>query len=289
MSNYILTATCFYHTEIIAVISGYLSEKRCEILEISQYYDLNNKKKFMRVNFILGENIALKNIIEDLKIIANQISLEFAINNPRELVKTIILVSRFDHCLRDLLYRWHNGALSVDIVGVISNHPQHQKLVMDYDLPFYYIPVNKNSKRESNDKLITIIEKNNVELLILARYMQILSNEICEKMSGRIINIHHSFLPSFKGANPYKQAHEAGVKMIGATAHYVTSILDEGPIIEQDTIRVTHAQNIADYVVMGRDLETKVLAYAVKAHIQYRVFINDKKTIVFPEGDNYYS
>lgn len=289
MSNYILTATCSSREGIIAIISGYLSEKGCDILDISQFDDLNNKKKFMRVNFRLEENTCLKNIIADFKIIANKISLEFSINNPREPVKTVILVSNFDHCLRDILYRWHNGTLSIDLVGVISNHPQHQKLVMDYDLPFYYIPVNKNNKTESDKKLVNIIEKNNVELLILARYMQILSDIICKKMSGRIINIHHSFLPSFKGANPYKQAYEAGVKIIGATAHYITPILDEGPIIEQDTMRITHAQNVADYVIMGRDLETKVLAYAVKAHIQHRVFINDEKTVVFPASSNDYA
>ncbi|MBY7649898.1 MAG: formyltetrahydrofolate deformylase [Candidatus Liberibacter europaeus] len=289
MFNYILSLTCPSNKEIISIVSGYLSEKECTILDLSQFDDLNTKKIFMRVNFTLGSNTCLKNVIADFKLISKTFSIEFSIRNTTESMNTIIMVSNLDHCLSDLLHRWHTGTLSINIVGVISNHPNHQKLVTDYDIPYYYIPITKNDKIDSEKKLIDIIETHNVKLIVLARYMQIISDKICQKMSGHIINIHHSFLPSFKGANPYKQAYDAGVKIIGATAHYVTRILDEGPIIEQGTARVTHVQNVADYIAIGRDVEKKVLADAIKAHTQHRVFINQGKTIVFPANSGEYS
>ena len=199
------------------------------------------------------------------------------------------MVSRFGHCLNDLLYRWRIGALPIDIVAVISNHTDYQELVVNHDIPFHHIKVTKENKPDAEARIMQVIEESDAELVVLARYMQILSDQMCQKMSGRIINIHHSFLPSFKGANPYKQAFERGVKLIGATAHYVTADLDEGPIIEQDTIRVTHAQSASDYVTLGRDVEAQVFARAIHAHIHHRVFQNGDKTVVFPASPGGYA
>jgi formyltetrahydrofolate deformylase len=204
-------------------------------------------------------------------------------------MKVLLMVSRFGHCLNDLLYRWKIGALPVEIVGVVSNHFDYQKVIVNNDIPFHHIKVTKENKSQAEARLMEVVEQSGAELIVLARYMQVLSDAVCKKMSGRIINIHHSFLPSFKGANPYKQAYERGVKLIGATAHYVTADLDEGPIIEQDTARVTHAQSSEDYVSIGRDVESQVLARAVHAHIHSRVFINGNKTIVFPASPGSYA
>jgi len=201
----------------------------------------------------------------------------------------ILMVSRFGHCLNDLLYRWRIGGLPIDIVAVISNHMDYQKLVVNHDIPFHCIKVTKQNKPQAEAQLMAVVEDSGAELVVLARYMQVLSDDLCRKMSGRIINIHHSFLPSFKGANPYKQAFERGVKLIGATSHYVTADLDEGPIIEQDTVRVTHAQSPEDYVSLGRDVEASVLARAVHAHVNGRVFLNGNKTVVFPASPGSYA
>jgi formyltetrahydrofolate deformylase len=199
------------------------------------------------------------------------------------------MVSRFGHCLNDLLYRWKIGALPIDIVGVVSNHFDYQKVVVNHDIPFHHVNVTKANKPQAEARLMDIVESSGADLIVLARYMQVLSDEVCKKMSGRIINIHHSFLPSFKGANPYKQAYERGVKLIGATAHYVTADLDEGPIIEQDTARITHAQSADDYVSIGRDVESQVLARAIHAHIHHRTFINGNRTVVFPASPGSYA
>jgi formyltetrahydrofolate deformylase len=203
--------------------------------------------------------------------------------------KVVVMVSRFGHCLNDLLYRSRIGALPVEIVGVISNHMDYQKVVVNQDIPYHCIKVTPQNKAEAEAQQMRIVEDCGAELIVLARYMQVLSDEMCQKFSGRIINIHHSFLPSFKGANPYKQAFEKGVKLIGATSHYVTADLDEGPIIEQDTIRVTHAQSNEDYVSLGRDVESQVLARAIHAHVNGRVFINGHKTVVFPASPGSYA
>lgn len=204
-------------------------------------------------------------------------------------MKVLLMVSRFGHCLNDLLYRWKIGALPIDIVGVVSNHFDYQKVVVNHDIPFHHIPVTKENKPQAEAKIMEIVESTSTELVVLARYMQVLSDKMCKHMSGRIINIHHSFLPSFKGANPYKQAYQRGVKLIGATAHYVTADLDEGPIIEQDTVRITHAQSTDDYVSLGRDVEAQVLARAIHAHIHHRVFLNGSRTVVFPPSPGSYA
>ncbi|MEG8099033.1 formyltetrahydrofolate deformylase [Candidatus Liberibacter brunswickensis] len=290
MSSYILKVTCPSNDIIISVILKYLSEKKCNLLDLSKFNDSDTKQIFMRVNFTFkNNNKCIENFISDFQPIIHKFSLQFSIRNAREKMKTIILLSRFDHCLNDLLYRWNLSTLALNIIGVVSNHLIHKEIVDNYNIPFYYIPVTKQNKIQSERELVEIIDKNSVELMVLARYMQIISDKLCHKMEGKIINVHHSLLPSFKGANPYKQAYESGVKIIGATAHYITSELDEGPIIDQDVIRITHSNSVEDYSRIGKNIEAKVLTNAVKAHIQQRVFINKRKTIVFPYSQNNYS
>ncbi|ECI7686004.1 formyltetrahydrofolate deformylase, partial [Salmonella enterica subsp. enterica] len=220
--------------------------------------------------------------------VAQRFDMDYEFHHSTDKTKVLLMVSRFGHCLNDLLYRWKIGALPIDIVGVVSNHFDYQKLVVNHDIPFHRIAVTKANKPKAEAQLMELVEESGTQLIVLARYMQVLSDELCARMSGRIINIHHSFLPSFKGANPYKQAYERGVKLIGATAHYVTADLDEGPIIEQDTARITHAQSADDYVSIGRDVESQVLARAIHAHIHHRSFINGNRTVVFPASPGSY-
>ncbi|SNT13036.1 formyltetrahydrofolate deformylase [Tropicimonas sediminicola] len=282
MSKYALTVMCKSSRGIVAAVASYLAEKGCNITDSAHFDDQETGRFFMRTSFAseLGESLeALRDGFEE---IAKPFDMEFAFHDEAEKMKVVIMVSRFGHCLNDLLYRWRIGALPIDIVAVISNHMDYQKLVVNHDIPFHCIRVTKANKPQAEAAIMSIVEETGAELIVLARYMQILSDEMCQKMSGRIINIHHSFLPSFKGANPYKQAYERGVKFIGATSHYVTADLDEGPIIEQDIVRITHAQSAADYVSLGRDVESLVLSRAIHAHIHHRAFINGNKTVVFP-------
>ncbi|RUW46872.1 formyltetrahydrofolate deformylase [Mesorhizobium sp. M1A.F.Ca.ET.072.01.1.1] len=282
MHKYCLTVTCKSRRGIVAAIAGYLAENGCNITDSSQFDDTQTGNFFMRVSFSSDEGVGFDALSSGFADTATAFGMEFAFHDESRKMKVIIMVSRFGHCLNDLLYRWRIGALPVDIVAVISNHLDYQKPVVNHDIPFRYIKVTKENKLEAEAQQMRIVEETGAELVVLARYMQVLSDEISEKMSGRIINIHHSFLPSFKGANPYKQAFERGVKLIGATSHYVTADLDEGPIIEQDIVRVTHAQSPSDYVSLGRDVESQVLARAIHAHIHRRVFLNGTKTVVFP-------
>ncbi len=282
MNRYILTVACPTARGIVAAVSGYLAAQGCNILDSSQFDDIENGRFFMRVSFLSEEGVTLEDLRLGLVPVAAAFAMEVAIHDAAERVKVLLMVSRFGHCLNDLLYRWRIGALPIDIVGVVSNHFDYQKLVVNHDIPFHLIKVTKANKPEAEARLRTLVEESGAELIVLARYMQVLSDALCREMSGRIINIHHSFLPSFKGANPYKQAYERGVKLIGATAHFVTADLDEGPIIEQDVVRVTHAQSAEDYVSLGRDVEAQVLARAVHAYIHRRTFLNGTRTIVFP-------
>ncbi len=282
MRNFVLTVTCKSTRGIVAAISGYLAGKGCNIVDSAQFDDLDTGRFFMRVSFISEEGTALDALREGFAAVAAPFEMNYEFHDSAQRMKTMLMVSRFGHCLNDLLYRWKIGALPIDIVGVVSNHFDYQKVVVNHDIPFHQISVTKANKAEAEHHLMEIVEGTGTQLVVLARYMQVLSDELCRKMSGRIINIHHSFLPSFKGANPYKQAYERGVKLIGATAHYVTADLDEGPIIEQDVARVTHAQSAADYVSIGRDVEAQVLARAVHAHIHHRSFLNGNRTVVFP-------
>ncbi|MDH7788048.1 formyltetrahydrofolate deformylase [Ochrobactrum sp. 19YEA23] len=282
MHNFVLTVTCKSTRGIVAAISGYLAAKGCNIIDSAQFDDLDTGRFFMRVSFISEEGVALETLSEGFQPIAAPFDMDFDFHDNAKRTKTLLMVSRFGHCLNDLLYRWKIGALPIDIVGVVSNHFDYQKVVVNHDIPFHHVAVTKANKPEAEQRLMDIVNDTGTELVVLARYMQVLSDQLCKQMSGKIINIHHSFLPSFKGANPYKQAYERGVKLIGATAHYVTADLDEGPIIEQDVARITHAQSAADYVSIGRDVEAQVLARAVHAHIHHRSFLNGNRTVVFP-------
>lgn len=289
MHNYVLTVSCRASRGIVAAISGYLTAKGCNIIDSAQFDDLKYGRFFMRISFISEEGAGLEELRNGFAEVGAPFDMHYEFHDTNARMKVLLMVSRFGHCLNDLLYRWKIGALPIDIVGVISNHFDYQKVVVNHDIPFHHIVVTKDNKAEAEARMMAIVEETGTELVVLARYMQILSDDLCQKMSGRIINIHHSFLPSFKGANPYKQAYERGVKLIGATAHYVTADLDEGPIIEQDVARVTHAQSAADYVSIGRDVEAQVLARAVHAHIHNRTFLNGDRTVVFPASPDSYA
>jgi formyltetrahydrofolate deformylase len=282
MKSYVLTVSCTSTRGIVAAIANYLADQGCNITDSSQFDDLGTGQFFMRISFISEQGVSQEQLIDGFGPLASRLGLEFALHDADKRMKVLLMVSRFGHCLNDLLYRWKIGALPIDLVGVVSNHFDYQKVVVNHDIPFHHIKVTKENKQQAETQLLDLIEQSGTELVVLARYMQVLSDAMCKKMSGRIINIHHSFLPSFKGANPYKQAYERGVKLIGATAHYVTADLDEGPIIEQDVARITHAQSAEDYVSIGRDVESQVLARAIHAHIHHRAFINGNRTIVFP-------
>ena len=289
MTNYVLTVTCKSTRGIVAAVANYLADQGCNIVDSSQFDDLDTGKFFTRVSFISEEGVALAALKEGFAPIAGKFGMDSEIHDGASRMKVLLMVSRFGHCLNDLLYRWKIGALPIDIVGVVSNHFEYQKVVVNHDIPFHHIKVTKENKPQAEAQILEVVEQTATELIVLARYMQVLSDAMCKKMSGRIINIHHSFLPSFKGANPYKQAYERGVKLIGATAHYVTADLDEGPIIEQDTARITHAQSGEDYVSIGRDVESQVLARAIHAHIHHRVFLNGNRTVVFPASPGSYA
>ena len=282
MKSYVLTVSCKSTRGIVAAIANYLADQGCNITDSSQFDDLGTGKFFMRISFISEQGVSQNTLIDDFQPVATKFGLQASLHDAEKRMKVLLMVSRFGHCLNDLLYRWKIGALPIDIVGVVSNHFDYQKVVVNHDIPFHHIKVTKENKPQAEAQLLDLIDQSETELVVLARYMQVLSDAMCKKMSGRIINIHHSFLPSFKGANPYKQAYERGVKLIGATAHYVTADLDEGPIIEQDVARITHAQSAEDYVSIGRDVESQVLARAIHAHIHHRAFINGNRTIVFP-------
>src|SRR6218665_2191618 len=288
MKSYVLTVSCKSTRGIVAAITGYLADEGCYITDSSQFDDMETGLFFMRLTFISQEGASLEKLRAGFEAVKTRFGMDAEIRNSEHRMKVLLMVSRFGHCLNDLLYRWKIGALPIDIVGVVSNHFDYQKVIVNHDIPFHKIKVRKENKPQAEARLMEVVEQSGAELIVLARYMQVLSDAVCKKMSGRIINIHHSFLPSFKGANPYKQAFERGVKLIGATAHYVTEDLDEGPIIEQDVARITHAQSAEDYVSIGRDVESQVLARAVHAHIHHRVFMNGNRTIVFPPSPGSY-
>ena len=283
-SEFILTLSCPDTSGIVAEVASFMSEQGLTIKESNQFGDAETNTFFMRVKAL---TINSKNKIDINKIrnlfnaIAIKRNMRFNIYSTEETPKIIIMVSKIDHCLMDLLYRVKTKELKVQIVAIISNHRDVKALAKNYNVPFHCIEVNKDNKASAEQSLEGLINKYDAEAIILARYMQILSKEISEKYSGKIINIHHSFLPSFKGASPYKQAYKRGVKLIGATAHFVTSNLDEGPIIEQDVARVTHVTSSSDMVAAGRDVERIVLFRAVKFYLERRVFLNKNKTVVF--------
>ncbi|NIY70984.1 formyltetrahydrofolate deformylase [Marivivens donghaensis] len=289
MSKYVLTVTCKSTRGIVAAVANYMADNGCNITDTAQFDDQKTGKFFLRASFTAETGMTLEELTKGFEATGAEFDMDYDFFVDGAKTKVVIMVSRFGHCLNDLLYRWKIGGLPIDIVAVISNHMDYQKVVVNNDIPFHCIKVTKENKPQAEAQIMQVVEDSGAELIVLARYMQILSDAMCQKMSGRIINIHHSFLPSFKGANPYKQAFEKGVKLIGATSHYVTADLDEGPIIEQDVVRVTHAQSPEDYVSLGRDVEAQVLSRAIQAHVQRRVFLNGDKTVVFPASPGGYA
>ena len=280
--TYILTASCRAATGVVAAVASYLADRGCYICSLEQFDDETTAKFFMRAVFRPEAGSPTIDIIrEGFTPVAQRLSMEWAMRPAGQPTKALIMVSKFDHCLADLLYRHGKGDLNMEIVAVVSNHLELRPMAEREGIRFVYLPVTADNKPEQEARLYEIVEESGIELVILARYMQILSDELSRKLVGRCINIHHSFLPGFKGAKPYHQAFDRGVKLIGATAHYVTSDLDEGPIIEQVVTRVDHNYKPEDLVKVGRDNECMALAKAVKYHTEHRVFLDGNKTVVF--------
>jgi len=278
---YILTLSCPDRPGIVHAVSGFLLERGGNIEEAAQYNDHDTGLFFMRVQFACDQ-LTFDDLKAQLKFFAEPFGMAWKLHATNQPMPTVIFVSREGHCLNDLLFRWKSGSLPlVDVRAVISNHRDFYQLAASYNVPFHHVPVTAATKAQAEARQLEIIESERAELVVLARYMQILSNGMCEQLAGRAINIHHSFLPSFKGAKPYYQAHDRGVKLIGATAHYVTADLDEGPIIEQDVARVDHGKTVDDLTAIGRDTEGLVLARAVKWHSEHRVLVNGHRTVVF--------
>ncbi|MEZ3177260.1 formyltetrahydrofolate deformylase [Streptomyces pimonensis] len=279
--QYVLTLSCPDKQGIVHAVSSYLFMTGCNIEDSQQFGDHDTGLFFMRVHFSADAPVTVEKLRASFAAIGDSFHMDWRISRADEKMRVLLMVSRFGHCLNDLLFRARTGALPVEIVGVVSNHTDFAELVASYDIPFHHIPVPKDGKPEAEARLLEIVRENDVELVVLARYMQVLSDDLCKQLSGRIINIHHSFLPSFKGAKPYHQAHARGVKLIGATAHYVTADLDEGPIIEQEVERVGHDVTPEGLVAIGRDVECQALARAVKWHAERRILLNGRRTVVF--------
>ena len=281
--SFILTVSCPGRSGIVAAIGNFLADRDCFIKELHQYDDLDFGRFFCTIEFFFeGDQ---KPRVEQLRAAFEKTALGFdmkwAIHDAAQPTKVLIMVSKYDHCLRDLLYRRSTGELNIDITAVVSNHQALRTMVEQEKIPFIHLPVSKDTKSEQESRLMEIVDESGAELVVLARYMQILSDTLCSQLAGRCINIHHSFLPGFKGARPYHQAFERGVKLIGATAHYVTADLDEGPIIEQMVERVKHSHDAQHLTLVGRDIEAQTLARAVKNHVRHRVFLNGLRTVVF--------
>ncbi len=278
--TYILTLSCPDRLGLVHAVSGFLLERGCNIEEAAQYNDPDTGLFFMRLQFTCVR-LTGHDLRSQLAFFAKPYNMQWSLHATSQAMRTVLLVSKEGHCLNDLLFRWKSGLLPLDIRAIISNHKEFYQLAASYNVPFHYIPVTPETKAKVEERQFEIIEAEGAELVVLARYMQILSDDFCKKLAGRAINIHHSFLPSFKGAKPYYQAHDRGVKLIGATAHYVTADLDEGPIIEQDVARVDHSKTVEDLTTQGRDTESQVLARAVKWHSEHRVLLNGHKTVIF--------
>jgi formyltetrahydrofolate deformylase len=280
MTAYILNLSCPDRQGIVHAVSGFLLERKGNIEEAAQYNDHDTGLFFMRVQFAC-DAVGQDDLRTQLATFADTFGMKWTLHDTTQPMRTVLMVSKEGHCLNDLLFRVKSGLLPLDIRAIISNHREFYQLAASYNVPFHHIPVTAATKAQAEAKAYEVIEAEGAELVVLARYMQILSDDLCKKLSGRAINIHHSFLPSFKGAKPYYQAHDRGVKLIGATAHYVTADLDEGPIIEQDVARVDHSKTVEDFTAQGRDTESQVLARAVKWHSEHRVLLNGHKTVIF--------
>ncbi|RZI83697.1 MAG: formyltetrahydrofolate deformylase [Rubrivivax sp.] len=288
--EFVLTLSCRDTKGIVHAVSGLLYQAGCNILDSQQFGDVQDEDStglfFMRVHFEAPEQLADEVTLGKLFAhVREQFAMTATIRAQSRKPRVLIMVSKHGHCLNDLLFRWQSGQLPVEIPAIVSNHPDYAELAASYGIAFHHLPLPTGAgadvKRAQEQQVEALVEREGVDLVVLARYMQILSPEFCAFLKGRAINIHHSFLPSFKGAKPYYQAHDRGVKLIGATAHYVTADLDEGPIIEQDVERVDHTLSPEDFTAVGRDVECVVLARAVKWHAEHRVLMNGHKTVVF--------
>jgi len=280
---YVLKVACPGTRGIVAAIGNFLADRGCNITEMAQYDDEDHMRYFSRVVFRTDTTPAptLDELRDAFRATAKRFGMEWEMRAMAEKARVLVMVSRFDHCIEDLLYRQRTGEMPMTITAVVSNHEALRPMVERHDIPYHVLPVTPDAKAEQEGKLLQLVASTNSELVVLARYMQVLSDDLCRKLSGKAINIHHSFLPGFKGAKPYHQAFERGVKLIGATAHYVTGDLDEGPIIEQVVQSVDHTFGPERLVAAGRDSEKMALANAVRFHIERRVFLNGNKTIVF--------
>lgn len=279
--DHILALACPDRTGIVYRVSGLLFEQGCNILDAQQFGDPESGRFFLRVHFDVPAPEALGQVRARFAELAADFGMDWQIHDARRRARLLVLVSRQGHCLNDLLFRTHSGQLRADIAAVVSNHPDFAALAASYGVPFHHLPVDAGNRPQQEQAILDLVEREQVDLVVLARYMQVLSPRMCQALAGRAINIHHSFLPSFKGARPYHQAHARGVKIIGATAHYVTADLDEGPIIEQDVARVDHGMTPRDLIRVGSDIESQVLARAVRLHVEHRILLNGHRTVVF--------
>ena len=281
--EFILTLSCPDKPGIVYAVSSFLVQHSGNIITSQQYGEPDGGLFFMRVHFSVpppGREVG--ELERDFSWVAEAFHMSWRLHGATDRIRTLLMVSQLGPCLNDLLFRWRSGSLAIDITGVVSNHETYRDLTESYKLPFHHIPVTRDTKPAAEAELLSLIDETKTELVVLARYMQILSPEVCKRVEGRMINIHHSFLPSFKGAKPYHQAFAKGVKLVGATAHYVTPDLDEGPIIEQGLIRVDHSYTPQRLVEAGRDVEAQVLARAVTWHAEHRVLLNGNRTVVLP-------
>jgi formyltetrahydrofolate deformylase len=281
--RYILTLSCKDARGIVAAVTGFLAEQYGFIIESAQFGDASTHRFFMRVEFALESKAAMFEVFTQRfeEQVSKHFGMQWDIVEKNKKCRVLVMVSQAGHCLNDLLYRHSTGQLPIEVAAIVSNHRDWEHVAKWHGIPFYYLPITEKNKPQQENQVLELVEKHSIDIIVLARYMQILSSDMCKALVGRAINIHHSFLPSFKGAKPYHQAFDRGVKIIGATAHYVTTDLDEGPIIEQEIERVDHAQKAADLAAIGRDIECLVLARAVKYVSERRVLLNGKKTVVF--------
>jgi formyltetrahydrofolate deformylase len=276
----VVTLSCPDRPGIVHAVSGFLASRDCNILDAQQYGSPRSQRFFLRIHF--DSPVDPDAFSEAFAALADEFAMDWQLHNSAHRPSMLVLVSREGHCLNDLLYRWRSGYLPCEVSAVVSNHSDLAPLAASYDVAFHHLPVTPETKSQQEQKLLQLIDELEVEVVVLARYMQVLSEQLCTTLAGRIINIHHSFLPSFPGGRPYEQAHARAVKLIGATAHYVTAELDEGPIIEQEVARVGHAHTPADLAAVGRDLENVALARAVRWHLEHRVLLDGHRTVVFP-------
>lgn len=281
--QFVLSLSCPDRIGIVQTVSGFFAENGCNIIDSQQYMDPESERFFMRVQLeqTTSDPVDLDRLRVGFSVPARDFDMEWKLVGLDQRGRVLVMVSRFGHCLNDLLYRSRSGAFNGDVVAVVSNHRDFESMVTSQGIPFHHVPVDSSNRPLAEAQLLALVQEYDVDLVVLARYMQVLSDDLCGKLEGRAINIHHSFLPSFKGARPYHQAHLRGVKLIGATAHYVTASLDEGPIIEQEVARVDHRCEPDALVRLGRDVESVTLARAVEWHLDHRVVLNGSRTVVF--------